>query len=55
MLQVTGPKATGSGAYYFLGRLAKLDGNLEDAESEFRKSLARDSSYADAHAEWRAC
>lgn len=51
MLQVTGPKATGSGAYYFLGRLAKLDGNLEDAESEFRKSLARDSSYADAHAE----
>jgi tetratricopeptide (TPR) repeat protein len=51
MLQVTGPKATGSGAYYFLGRLAKLDGNLADAESEFRKSLTRDSSYADAHAE----
>lgn len=54
MLQVTGAKATSSGAYYFLGRLAKLNGNLADAESEFRKSLARDSSYADAHAELAA-
>lgn len=51
MLQVTGSKAAGSGAYYFLGRIAKLNANLEEAEVEFRKSLARDSSYSDAHAE----
>ncbi len=51
MLEAETSAVTASGAYYFLGRIAKLGGDEPEAEAQFRQSLQKDPGYADAHAE----
>jgi tetratricopeptide (TPR) repeat protein len=42
---------TAPGAHYFLGRIAKLQDNLPEAESELKKAVAADPRFVDALAE----
>lgn len=42
---------TAPGAHYFLGRIAKLEDNLPEAETQFKQAVAADPHFADALAE----
>jgi tetratricopeptide (TPR) repeat protein len=42
---------TAPGAHYFLGRIAKLQDNLPEAENELKKAVAANPRFADALAE----
>ena len=42
---------TASGAHYFLGRIAKLQDNLPEAETQLKQAIAADLRFADALAE----
>jgi tetratricopeptide (TPR) repeat protein len=42
---------TRSGAHYFLGRIAKLQDNLPEAEAQLKQAIAADPRFADALAE----
>ena len=42
---------TAAGAEYFLGRIARLDGNLDDAARRLRKSIELMPSFSEAHTE----
>jgi tetratricopeptide (TPR) repeat protein len=42
---------TASGAHYFLGRIAKLQDNLPEAETQLKQAIAADPRFADALAE----
>jgi tetratricopeptide (TPR) repeat protein len=48
---VEGRQETAPGAHYFLGRIAKLQDNLPQAESELKKAVAADPRFVDALAE----
>ena len=42
---------TSGGAHYILARIARRDGDFQEAESQIRQSIGKDGSYAEAHAE----
>jgi tetratricopeptide (TPR) repeat protein len=42
---------TASGAHYFLGRIAKIEDNLPEAETQLKLAIAADPRFADALAE----
>lgn len=44
-------KETAAGAEYFLGRIAKAEGDWQAAAEHLQKSIDADSAYADSHAE----
>jgi Tfp pilus assembly protein PilF len=50
LIAINSPE-TCSGGHYFLGRIAKLDGDSATAESEFRQAIGHDSKNVEAHAE----
>jgi tetratricopeptide (TPR) repeat protein len=48
---VAARKETASGAHYFLGRIAKLQDKLPEAESELKQAVEADPYFVDALAE----
>jgi tetratricopeptide (TPR) repeat protein len=48
---VAGKPETASGAHYFLGRIAQLQDNLPEAETQLKQALLADPRFADALAE----